>query len=141
MIADLLSTTALTVAQTGTGVFFAFSGWHKLTNPARHAALVETLKECGVPFLPFMQYWVPGWELAGGLMVLSGLWPLQIVGALALITICAIACATDGRKRVNGYQPIDLADRIDDWLYLPEILYILLLSIILSEAVASSGLL
>jgi hypothetical protein len=29
--------------------------------------------------------------------------------------------------RIRSYQPIDRADRIDDWLYLPEILYAFML--------------
>lgn len=131
---------ALDVARVATGTFFVFSGYHKLTNPERHAALCATLKSCGVPFLGFMQWWVPGWEFAGGLMVASGWWPAVILGSLALTVICLIACMTDGRKRIAGYKPIDLADRVDDVLYLPEFLYILLLLVAFSRAVEASGL-
>jgi hypothetical protein len=32
-----------------------------------------------------------------------------------------------GRQRIKLYKPIDEADRIDDWLYLPETLYAFML--------------
>jgi hypothetical protein len=39
---------------------------------------------------------------------------------------------TSGRVRIKGYQPIDRADRIDNWLYLPEVLYAFMLIIFVS---------
>lgn len=121
------------------GLFFTFSGFHKLFNTSRHQSLVATLKDCGVPFIAFNQWFVPLVECLGGLGVAFfpyliafsyyGL-TLQMLSAFGLITICIVACLTDGRKRVAAYQPIDLADRIDDWLYLPEILYIILLVLV-----------
>jgi hypothetical protein len=30
------------------------------------------------------------------------------------------------------YKPIDEADRIDDWLYLPEVLYVFMLIVVIS---------
>jgi hypothetical protein len=38
----------------------------------------------------------------------------------------------DRRQRIKLYKPIDEADRIDDWLYLPETLYALMLIIVVS---------
>jgi putative oxidoreductase len=136
---NILFLNMLIVARIAIGLFFVFSGYHKLFNKDRHATLVVTLQQCKVPYLPFMQWWVPGWELAGGIMVISGWWPLTIVGSAALIVICTIACVTDGRKRIVSEAPIDRADTVDDVLYLPEFLYIILLLIFMAQAIATSG--
>ena len=46
--------------------------------------------------------------------------------------IILVAIATSGRQRIKVYKPIDEADRIDDWLYLPEILYAFMLIMVVS---------
>ena len=51
---------------------------------------------------------------------------------LACFVIIIVAIATSGRQRINAYKPIDRADRIDDWLYLPEILYAFMLIMVVS---------
>ena len=43
-----------------------------------------------------------------------------------------IASATSGRQRLKLFKPIDEADRIDDWLYLPETLYAFMLIMVIS---------
>ena len=43
-----------------------------------------------------------------------------------------VAIATTGRQRIKVYKPIDEADRIDDWLYLPETLYAFMLIMVIS---------
>lgn len=129
----------LDVARTLTGLFFAISGYHKLFNKQRHESLVATLRDCGVPGIPFMQWWVPGWEFVGGLMLISGWWPLVLLGGAALIVVCSVACLTDGRKRIASYMPIDKADVIDDVLYLPEFLYIVLIVIAMAQAAVGAA--
>ena len=54
------------------------------------------------------------------------------VAALGLVVICLVACVTDGPRRVESYAPIDAADRLDDWLYLPELLYGLFLALVIA---------
>jgi hypothetical protein len=39
---------------------------------------------------------------------------------------------TSGPQRIGVYKPIDEADRIDDWLYLPEVLYAFMLIMVVS---------
>ena len=46
--------------------------------------------------------------------------------------ITLVAIATSGSQRIKAYKPIDEADRIDDWLYLPEILYAFMLIMVVS---------
>jgi hypothetical protein len=73
----------------------------------------------------FNQWWVPFVEFtAGGAVLVGFLAPLAALGLLFLILV---AIATTGRQRIKVYKPIDEADRIDDWLYLPETLYAFML--------------
>ena len=113
-------------ARVATGVFFAFSGYHKLTNAKRRMTFVATLRACGIPFIRVMQWFVPGVEFLGGLAVAFGL--LTPLAAIGLATICLVAVCADGMRRVKTWDAIDRADVIDDVLYLPEVLYILLLA-------------
>jgi len=118
---------ALALARASVGVFFAISGAHKLLVPSRHAALVETLKRNHVPAVAFNQWWVPGWEFVGGVLLTAGLFSAAAAGVLSVICLVALCC--EGRERVKSYQPIDKADELDDWLYLQEMLYLILLAV------------
>jgi putative oxidoreductase len=119
------------VGRVVTGVFFVFSGYHKLTNAERRAALVATLQACHIPFVPLMQWFVPGVEFVGGLGVAFGF--LTPLAALGLAVICLIAACTDGMRRVRASAAIDKADKIDDALYLPEIPYVVLLALFVAN--------
>jgi uncharacterized membrane protein YphA (DoxX/SURF4 family) len=136
MIKDILFTgvgwtdIAMTLNRIAVGAFFMFSGYHKLFNPERHRSIVEELKALGVPAIGFNQWWVPLVEFAGGGAVVIGL--LTPLAALGLFVIVLVAGATSGRQRLKLYMPIDRADRIDDWLYLPETLYAFMLIFIVS---------
>jgi uncharacterized membrane protein YphA (DoxX/SURF4 family) len=66
---------------------------------------------------------------AGGGVLIGLLAPLAALGLLVLILV---AIATTGRQRIKVYKPIDEADRIDDWLYLPETLYAFMLVMVIS---------
>jgi len=46
--------------------------------------------------------------------------------------IVLVAGVTSGRVRIKGYQPIDKADLIDNWLYFREILYAFILIMFVS---------
>lgn len=119
-----------TAARVAVGVFFAFSGYHKLFNPGRHAALVATLKADRIPFLPFNAWFVPLAEFIGGTCLVVGF--LTVPAAIALTVLLTVAMATDGYKRVKAFAPIDVADTLDDWLYLSEVVYIVLLALIIA---------
>jgi uncharacterized membrane protein YphA (DoxX/SURF4 family) len=121
---------ALTINRVGIGLFFTFCGYHKLFNKARHATFVETLKQCGIPWIGFNQWWVPSVEFMAGMAVTVGL--LTPLAALGLLVIILVAIARTGRQRIALYKPIDEADRIDDWLYLPETLYAIMLIVIIA---------
>lgn len=121
---------ALTLNRIAVGAFFMHSGYHKLFNADRHRTFVDELKSLGVPAVGFNQWWVPLVEFTAGGGVLIGL--LAPLAALGLLVIIVVANATSGRQRVNLYKPIDRGDRIDDWLYLPETLYAVMLIIVIS---------
>jgi len=121
---------ALTFSRVAVGMFFMFSGYHKLFNAQRHRALVDELKALHVAAVRINQWWVPSVEFAAGSAIFIGL--LTPVAALGLLTIVLVAGVTSGRLRIKDYQPIDKADRIGDWLYLPEILYAFMLVMFVS---------
>jgi uncharacterized membrane protein YphA (DoxX/SURF4 family) len=72
---------------------------------------------------------VPTIEFTAGSAVFIGL--LAPLAALGLLVILLVALATSGRQRIRSYKVIDEADRIDDWLYLPETPYALMLIVLI----------
>lgn len=118
---------ALATIRIGTGTFFTISGFNKLFNKQRHADLVSTFKRDNVPFIKFNQWWVPGWELVGGLMLALGLF--SAFAATVLLIICIVACVVEAPKMVESFKPINAGDRVADYLYLPEVLYIFMLAV------------
>ena len=121
---------ALTLSRIAVGMFFMLSGYHKLFNPERHRALAAELRQLGIHAVGFNQWWVPGVEFAAGGAVVIGL--LAPLAALGLLVISFVAIATSGPQRIKLSNPIDRADRIDNWLYLPEILYVFMLITVVS---------
>jgi uncharacterized membrane protein YphA (DoxX/SURF4 family) len=122
---------ALAISRVAVGLFFLLSGYHKLFHPERRATLVQTLRSAGLQHVAVLQWLLPCAELSGGLAVSIGL--LSVLAALGLLIISVGATLTDGIKRIAAWRPIDKADWLDDILYLPEVLYaLLLLSVILA---------
>ncbi len=121
---------ALTLNRIAVGAFFMLSGFHKLFNAERHRSFVDELKGLGVHAVGFNQWWVPFVEFTAGGGVLIGL--LAPLAALGLLVVILVAIATSGRQRIKLFKPIDEADRIDDWLYLPEVLYAFMLIMVVS---------
>ena len=121
---------ALTLNRVAVGMFFMFSGYHKLFNAERHRVFAEELRSLHVHAVGINQWWVPLVEFfAGGAVVIGLVAPLA---ALGLLFIILVAIATTGRERIKAFNPIDKADRIDDWLYLPETLYVFMLIMVIS---------
>ena len=118
----LAASTAMRIAL---GAFFVLSGIHKLLNKQRHATFVETLSALGIPRLRVTQWFVPSVEFFGGLGVAFGF--LTPLASLGLLVICLVALLTSSPKVVASYKPIDRADRLDDWLYQPEMMYAMML--------------
>jgi putative oxidoreductase len=123
------SDVALILNRIAVGMFFMLSGYHKLFNKERHRVLVNELEALHVPAVGFNQWWVPTIEFTGGGAVLIGF--LAPLAALGLFVIIFVASMTSGRQIIKAYKPIDRADRIDEWLYLPETLYAFMLSTVI----------
>jgi uncharacterized membrane protein YphA (DoxX/SURF4 family) len=121
---------AFTLNRIVVGLFFMFSGYHKLFNAERHRVFAEELRSLHVHAVGINQWWVPLVEFSAGAAVVVGF--LTPLAALGLLVIILVANATTGRERIKAFTPIDRADRIDDWLYLPETLYAFLLILIIS---------
>jgi putative oxidoreductase len=111
----------LTLNRVALGTFFAISGYHKLFSAARHATLIQTLRDDGVRPVAIMQWLVPGVEFSAGFALIIGL--LSALAAFGLFVVCLGAFALDAIKRVRDWRPIDRADWFGDLLYLPEALY------------------
>ena len=120
---------ALLAVRAAVGGFFVVSGAHKLFNATRRQDLRQTFAADGVTFPP-MIYLVPSAELLGGLGVAFG--ALTFFAAIGLAALCLGALALDGLKRIPSMKPLDAIDRIDDLLYLPEVLYVVCLLPVLS---------
>jgi putative oxidoreductase len=137
-----LGATAVAVAYTGlriaTGVFFATSGFNKLFNNGRHCVLRKTLDEDGVPCVRLFEWVVPGVEFFGGLALVAGL--LTPLAASGLLAICLVAMVCEARRRVASYRPINKCDVVCDYLYLPEIVYALVLAVIVAFGSGPVGL-
>lgn len=136
MISDLFSIAShglsvpdagLTAIRVATGTFFALSGFNKLANASRHSAVEATMEADHIPLPRFSAWWVPSWELIAGTSL--GIGFLSALSASILTIILGVACACEGLKRVLSYAPINKADWLDDWLYLPEVVYILALGV------------
>ena len=121
---------ALALNRIAVGTFFMLSGYHKLFNAERHRTVVEEFKALGIHAVGFNQWWVPLVEFAAGGAVVVGL--LAPLAALGLLFLILVAIVTSGPQRIKLYKPIDEADRIDDWLYLPEVLYAFMLIVVVS---------
>jgi uncharacterized membrane protein YphA (DoxX/SURF4 family) len=120
---------AITLLRMAMGVFFSISGYHKLFNKQRHGVVLNTMVVDDVPDPRLASWVIPMGEFMGGIALVVGF--LTPLAAIGLFIICCGAAMVDGLKRITGMQPIDRADYVDDLLYLPEVLYaIILLTII-----------
>lgn len=120
---------ALTLNRVALGAFFAISGYHKLFNASRRAALARTLQDDGVHGIAIMRWLLPSAEFSGGWALILGL--LSVLAAFGLCVICIGALAFDAVKRIRSWQPIDRADWLGDLLYVPEALYCIGLTVVM----------
>lgn len=124
----LSSDLALLLLRVALGVFFAISGYHKIFNAQRHLVFVGTLKANGV-YNHFTEWSVPTVEFLGGCALIVGL--LTPLAATGLGVIIFTAIYTDCTKRLQELQPIDRADAVCDFLYLPESMYAVMLVVLI----------
>ena len=103
------------------GLFFAISGAKKLFVAGSTQTMYETLVEAKVPFPRLMTYFVSGVEFVGGSLLIVGFF--SSLASVALLVDMLVAILTTKLSAMpKGLSPFNW---LDDFLYLPEVLYVL----------------
>lgn len=111
-----------TVARVLIGVFFCISGGTKLFIPAKFSVMERTLAESHIPFPHANAIFVSLVEFAAGAGLVVGL--LTPLCAAVLVVDMIVAVATN---RIHSIQSLGLLGWLGDFLYLPEVLYVMIL--------------
>jgi putative oxidoreductase len=114
---------AILLARVSLGVFFAISGGNKLFVASRTRQMYETLAGAGIPFPHFMTYFVSSIEFISGCLLVIGL--LSSLCCAALIVQMIVAITTVQLATIP--TGLSFLDWLDDFLYLPETMYIIIL--------------
>ena len=112
---------AILLVRIALGLFFAISGANKLFVPQRTQVMYETLVAAHVPLPRLMVYFVSSVELVGGCLLIVGL--STTLASIALLGDMVTAILTTNLAalpKVNS--PLNW---LDNFLYLPEVLYVL----------------
>ncbi len=112
---------AILLVRIAVGLFFAISGGNKLFVVSRNKAMYETLVAAKVPFPRPMTYFVSAAELVGGCLLVVGL--LSSLASFALLVDMLVAIVTTSHSGVP--KGLSHLNWLDDFLYLPEVLYAL----------------
>ena len=112
---------AILLARVSIGLFFAISGANKLFVAGGTKPVYETLVKAKVPFPRLTAYFVSGVEFVAGSLVTVGL--LSSPACAALLIDMIVATLTAKLPALpKGLSPLSW---LDDFLYLPEVLYVL----------------
>jgi putative oxidoreductase len=112
---------AILVVRVSLGLFFVITGTNKLFVAGGTKTMYETLVEAKVPFPQLMTYFVSGVEFVGGSLVTVGF--LSIPASVGLLIDMIVAVLTTKFSTMpKGLSPLNW---LDDFLYLPEVLYVL----------------
>jgi putative oxidoreductase len=104
------------------GIFFCISGGTKLLVPAKFTSMEHTLAQSHIPFPHANALFVSLVEfVCGGGLALGLFTPLC---ALMLVGAMIVAIATN---RIQSIQASGVLAWLDDFLYLPEVLYVMIL--------------
>ncbi|GGG82314.1 DoxX family protein [Edaphobacter dinghuensis] len=103
------------------GLFFVISGANKLFVAGSKQTMHETLVEARVPFPDLMTYFISGVEFVGGFLLIVGF--LSSLACVTLLVDMLVAILTTKLSAIpKGLSPLNW---LDDFLYLPEGLYVL----------------
>ncbi len=112
---------AILLVRVALGLFFAISGAKKLFVAGSAQTMYETLVEAKVPFPRLMTYFVSGVEFVAGSLLTVGF--LSSLACVALLVDMLVAILTTKLSAMpKGRSPLNW---LDDFLYLPEVLYVL----------------
>ena len=112
----------VTAARILIGIFFCISGGKKLFVPAQFGVMEKTMVQSHIPFPRANALFVSMAEFACGAGLALGLFTPLCAATLTGDMIVAIAT-----NRIHSIQESGVLARLDAFLYLPEVLYILLL--------------
>lgn len=113
---------AVFLARISLGIFFAISGGNKLLVASQYKLMFETIVGAGIPFPHVMTYFVSSVEFVCGCLLIIGL----------LSTLCCMAFIIDMIVAITTVQfatipkEISFIDGLDDFLYLAEVMYIII---------------
>jgi putative oxidoreductase len=113
----------VTAVRVLTGIFFCISGATKLLVPSHFSTMERTLAASHIPFPHAAALFVSLVEFACGAGLVVGL--LTPLCALLLAVDMIVAIATN---RIHSIQASSALAWIDDFLYLPEVLYVMILA-------------
>jgi len=104
------------------GIFFSISGGNKLLVPARFSMMEQTLAQSHIPFPHANAIFLSLVEVVFGAGLVVGL--LTPLCALVLAVDMIVAVATN---RIHSIRASGVLAWLDDFLYLPEVLYVMIL--------------
>jgi putative oxidoreductase len=110
---------AILLVRVSLGLFFAISGANKLFVAGGTQTMYATLVKAKVPFPHLMAYFVSGVEFVGGSLLTVGFLSSPVCVALLIDMIVAIL-TTKLSAMPKALSPLNW---LDDFLYLPEVLY------------------
>src|SRR6202046_2937800 len=112
---------AILLIRVSIGLFFAISGGNKLFVAGGTKPVYETLVKAKVPFSHQSAYFVAWFEFVGGSLMTVGF--LSSPASVALLIDMIVATLTSAVSTLpKGLSPLNW---LDDFLYLPEVLYVL----------------
>lgn len=112
----------VTAARVLIGIFFCISGGTKLFVPAQFGVLEKTMVQIHVPFPQATAVFVAMVEFACGAGLALGLLTPLCAAMLTVDMLVAIATTS-----IHSIQASGILAWLDDFLYLPEVLYALIL--------------
>ena len=113
---------AVLLARISLGVFFAISGANKLFVASQFKIMNETITGAGIPFPYVMTYFVSSVEFVCGFLLIIGL--LSSLCCITFTIDMIIAIATVQLATIT--KGLSFIDWLDDFLYLPEVMYIII---------------
>ena len=114
---------SILLARISLGVFFVVSGGNKLFVANRTHQMYETLAGAGIPLPHFMTYFVSSVEFICGCLLVIGLLSSLCCAALNIQMIVAITTV----QLATIPKGLSFLNWLDDFLYLPESMYIIIL--------------
>jgi putative oxidoreductase len=112
---------AILLVRVSIGLFFAISGANKLFVAGGTKPVYEALVKAKVPFPHPMAYFVSTVEFVGGSLLTVGF--LSSAACVALLIDMIVATLTTAITTLP--KGLSLLGWLDDFLYLPEVLYVL----------------